>query len=117
MSKYVIKNAWRESVTDFLKRKGFMGPPRYYIRQIILDTLINIAKKDDRICFIGANFPGEIPYVTEGIPLNRVINLGIAESNVITVASDWANEGYIPVIMSMVGFMEEPTTRSFKALA
>ncbi len=101
MSKYVIKNAWRENVTDFLKRKGFTGPPRYYIRQIILDTLTNMAKKDERICFIGADFPGELPYVSEGIPLNRVINLGIAESNVITVASGFANEGYIPVIMSM----------------
>jgi transketolase len=101
MSKYVIKNAWRESVADFLKRKGFTGPPRYYIRQIILDTIIKVAKKDERICFIGADFPGELPYVTEGIPLNRVINLGIAEPNVVTVASGWANEGYIPIIMSM----------------
>jgi len=100
MVKYVRENAWRESPKEFLKKMGFRGPPRYYIRRRIMKVLLKKAKEDERICFVQIDFNPE-DLISQGIPENRVINLGIAEANAAVVASGFAKEGFIPIWMYM----------------
>ena len=54
MVKYVRDNAWNEDPAEFLKKIGFRGPARYYVRQRMMATMMKIAKEDEGICFIGA---------------------------------------------------------------
>ena len=80
-------------------------------RKEILDLLIPYFEKNDRyyllICDCGF---ASIDALKERFP-NRVINLGIQEQNIVSVAQGMAMEGLKPIIYSIMNFL---VMRSFE---
>ena len=116
MVKHVRDHAWREPVDAYLARIGFTEPPRYYTRRIVTDTLIELAKADPRIVFVGADFNPE-SYLAEGIHPYRVINFGIDEANTAVAASGLAKEGLIPVWSMMSWLLGRAYNQIFQSIA
>jgi len=115
MVKYVRENAWREDPAEFLKKIGFDGPPRYYIRRRMMDAIVKMAKEDERICFVLADSNPE-SYIRLGIPENRVLNFGIAEANSVVVASGLAKEGFIPIWINMSWLLGRAYNQIFQSI-
>ena len=74
-------------------------------RRIFIDTLIELAKKDDKIVLIipdvGFNY---IEQFQEIFP-NRFFNFGVTEQSCILIATGLALSGYKPYIYSMTNFV------------
>ena len=75
------------------------------MRLVFSDTLVDLAKKDDRICFITPDMGyGVMDSFKTTFP-DRYFNLGIAEQNVIAVAAGMALSGFKPYVYSVIPFI------------
>ena len=74
-------------------------------RRVFIDTLIELAEKDDKIVLIvpdvGFNY---IEKFKEKFP-DRFFNFGVTEQSVILIASAMALHGFKPYVYSMINFV------------
>ena len=74
-------------------------------RRVFIDTLIELAEKDDRVVLIvpdvGFNY---IEKFQEKFP-TRFFNFGVTEQSVILIASAMALAGFKPYVYSMINFV------------
>ena len=75
------------------------------MRSVFSNTLVDLAKKDDRICFITPDMGYSIMDTFKDTFPDRYFNLGIAEQNVIAVAAGMALSGLKPYVYSIVPFI------------
>lgn len=74
------------------------------MRKSFIDTLTEIAAKDDRIVLLTADLGFKVmDSFIEKFP-DRFINVGVSEQNMIGVATGLAEAGFIPFVYSMVPF-------------
>lgn len=74
-------------------------------RRVFIDTLMELAEKDDKIVFImpdvGFNyvedFSGRFP--------NRIFNFGVTEQSTMIIAAGLALSGFKPYVYSMINFV------------
>ncbi|MBI9096235.1 MAG: transketolase family protein [Sphaerochaeta sp.] len=69
------------------------------LRAIYTDTLIDIAKEDTRLLVLEADLmsaTGTKPFL-EAFP-SRLINVGVAEANMVGIASGLSSQGFIPFV-------------------
>lgn len=72
---------------------------------VYCDTLIEMAKKNDKICVLGADLQrscGPAPF--RDVFPERYFDVGIAEANMTGIASGLSNRGYIPFTNSFAPF-------------
>lgn len=75
------------------------------MRMIFADTLIELAKQDERICLITPDMGyGILDKFQKTFP-NRYFNLGITEQNCMSVASGMALAGLKPYVYSIIPFV------------
>jgi transketolase len=74
------------------------------VRKAFVQTLIGLAEKDDRILLLTGDlgFMALEPFA-EKFP-DRFFNVGVAEQNMVGLASGLAREGFIPYVYSIVPF-------------
>ena len=74
-------------------------------RRIFIDTLIELAEKDDKIILIvpdvGFNY---IEKFQEKFP-NRYFNFGVTEQSIVIIAAAMALDGWKPYVYSMINFV------------
>ena len=84
------------------------------MRKRCLDMVYNLAKKDDRVTFIGSDLsPGLLGQMKEEMP-DRYFMEGIAEANIFGMAAGMAMEGYMPFVNTISTFI---TRRAFEQVA
>ncbi len=74
------------------------------MRKEFIETLVEIAKKDKRIVFLTADLGYTVvePFAQE-FP-ERFFNVGVAEQNMVGLATGLAEAGFIPFVYSIVNF-------------
>lgn len=74
------------------------------MRKIFIDTLVELAEKDERIMLLTADlgFMALEPFIKR-FP-KRYINVGVAEQNMIGVATGLAEAGFMPFVYSIAPF-------------
>ena len=85
-------------------------------RQAFAETLAALARKDDRIVAVCNDSVGSSNLVAfqKEFP-DRLINVGIAEQDMIGVAAGLANGGYIPFVCAAAPFLTGRATEQVKA--
>jgi len=88
------------------------------MRQTCLDMVYELAKKDDRIFFIGSDLgAGTLDKFKEEMP-DRFFMEGISEANIIGMAAGLAMEGKIPYVNTIATFITrrcfDPTFISYR---
>lgn len=84
------------------------------IRKTCLNMVYELAKRDDRIVFIGSDLgPGLLDEMKHEIP-GRWFMEGVSEQNIIGMAAGLAMEGYIPYVNTIATFI---TRRCFEQVA
>ncbi|MFA6317113.1 MAG: transketolase C-terminal domain-containing protein [Elusimicrobiota bacterium] len=74
------------------------------MRKALISTLLDMAQQDDRIVFLTADLGWSVVDVfAERFP-GRFINVGVAEANMMGIATGLAIEGYIPFVYSIATF-------------
>ncbi len=83
------------------------GKPNPSLTHVFGQTLLELAKKDDRIIGITAAMPTGcgMDIVAKELP-DRVIDVGIAEEHALTFASGLACDGVVPVVAIYSSFMQ-----------
>ena len=83
------------------------GKPNPSLTHVFGNTLLELAKKDDRIIGITAAMPTGcgMDIVARELP-DRVIDVGIAEEHALTFASGLACDGVVPVVAIYSSFMQ-----------
>ena len=83
------------------------GSPNPSLTHVFGQTLLELAKKDDRIIGITAAMPTGcgMDIVARELP-DRVIDVGIAEEHALTFASGLACDGVVPVVAIYSSFMQ-----------
>ena len=83
------------------------GSPNPSLTHVFGNTLLELAKKDDRIIGITAAMPTGcgMDIVAKELP-DRVIDVGIAEEHALTFASGLACDGVVPVVAIYSSFMQ-----------
>lgn len=75
------------------------------MRIVFANTLVDLAKKDERICFITPDMGYSIIDNFQNTFPERYFNIGIAEQNVIAVAAGMALAGLKPYVYSVIPFI------------
>ncbi len=75
------------------------------MRIVFANTLVDLAKKDERICFITPDMGYSIIDDFQNTFPERYFNIGIAEQNVIAVAAGMAMAGLKPYVYSVIPFI------------
>lgn len=75
------------------------------MRIVFANTLVELAAKDERICFITPDMGYSIIDDFQNTFPERYFNLGIAEQNVIAVAAGMALAGFKPYVYSVIPFI------------
>ena len=90
--------------------------PTYDCRQTFVDTLIELAQTDERIVAVCNDSVGSsnLGAFAKAFP-NRLINVGIAEQNMVGVAAGLANGGFIPFVCAAGPFLSGRATEQIKA--
>lgn len=84
------------------------------MRKRCLDMVYNLAKKDERVAFIGSDLsPGLLGHMKDEMP-DRYFMEGIAEANIFGMAAGMAMEGYLPYVNTISTFI---TRRAFEQVA
>jgi transketolase len=96
--------------------EGTPGRPGYDCRQIFADTLIALARDDARIVAVCNDSVGSsnLNGFQREFP-DRVINVGIAEQNMVGVAAGLANGGFVPFVCSASPFLTGRALEQIKA--
>jgi len=83
------------------------GKPNPSLTSVFGKTLLELAKKDDRIMGITAAMPTGcgLDIVAKELP-DRVIDVGIAEEHAVTFAAGLACDGVVPVVAIYSSFMQ-----------
>lgn len=92
------------------------GAPTYDCRQTFVETLIELAQTDERIVAVCNDSVGSsnLGAFTKAFP-NRLINVGIAEQNMVGVAAGLANGGFVPFVCAAGPFLSGRATEQIKA--
>ena len=90
--------------------------PTYDCRQTFVDTLIDLAQTDERIVAVCNDSVGSsnLGAFAKAFP-ERLINVGIAEQNMVGVAAGLANGGFIPFVCAAGPFLSGRATEQVKA--
>jgi transketolase len=83
------------------------------MRTVFAKTLLELAKKDSRIMLLTGDLGYSVFEPFEEVLPKQFLNCGIAEQNMMGVASGLAIEGFIPVVYSIVPFA---TMRCFEQI-
>ena len=92
------------------------GAPTYDCRQTFVETLIELAQTDERIMAVCNDSVGSsnLGAFAKAFP-NRLINVGIAEQNMVGVAAGLANGGFVPFVCAAGPFLSGRATEQIKA--
>lgn len=83
------------------------------IRDVLFDTLYEIAKKDEDVIFITADADAfSLKQFKENIP-DRFINIGVSEQNMVNVAAGLSLQGKKPFVYSIIPFL---TMRAYEQI-
>ena len=75
------------------------------MRKRSLDMVYDLARRDDRVVFIGSDLsPGLLAEMKESFP-SRYYMEGIAEANVVGIAAGMALEGFVPYVNTIATFL------------
>src|ERR1035437_5699652 len=90
--------------------------PTFDCRQTFVETLSELAQADDRIVAVCNDSVGSsnLGAFAKTFP-NRLINVGIAEQNMVGVAAGLANGGFIPFVCAARPFLSGRPTQQIKA--
>jgi transketolase len=90
--------------------------PTYDCRQIFVETLIELARENPRIVAVCNDSVGSsnLGAFAKAFP-DRLINVGIAEQNMVGVAAGLANGGFIPFVCAAGPFLSGRATEQIKA--
>lgn len=90
--------------------------PTFDCRQAFVDTLIELAQADPRIVAVCNDSVGSsnLGAFVKQFP-ERLINVGIAEQNMVGVAAGLANGGYLPFVCAAGPFLSGRATEQVKA--
>ncbi len=90
--------------------------PKFDCRQVFAETLMELARSDERIVAVCNDSVGSSNLVAfqEEFP-ERLINVGIAEQNMVGVAAGLANGGFIPFVCSASPFLTGRALEQIKA--
>ena len=84
------------------------------MRKACLNTIYQLAKKNNKIIFIGSDLgPGVLNDFKNTIP-NRFLMEGVSEQSIIGISAGLAMEGYIPYVNTISTFI---TRRCFEQIA
>jgi transketolase len=84
------------------------------MRQTCLNMVYDLAKRDNRVVFIGSDLsPGLLPDMKRDMP-DRWYMEGITEQNVIGMAAGMAREGFVPYVNTIATFI---TRRCYEQVA
>lgn len=84
------------------------------MRKTCIDMVYELAKKDDRVVFVGSDLsPGLLKEMKAEFP-NRYYMEGIAEQNIIGMAAGLALDGYMPYVNTIATFI---TRRCYEQVA
>ena len=92
------------------------GVTTYDCRQTFVDTLIELAEADQRIVAVCNDSVGSsnLGAFAKAFP-DRLINVGIAEQNMVGVAAGLANGGFVPFVCAAGPFLSGRATEQIKA--
>lgn len=92
------------------------GAPTFDCRQAFVDTLLELAQTDRRIVAVCNDSVGSsnLGAFAKAFP-DRLINVGIAEQNMVGVAAGLANGGFIPFVCAAGPFLSGRATEQIKA--
>ena len=92
------------------------GVPTFDCRQTFVDTLLELAQTDKRIVAVCNDSVGSsnLGAFAKAFP-QRLINVGIAEQNMVGVAAGLANGGFIPFVCAAGPFLSGRATEQVKA--
>ena len=90
--------------------------PTYDCRQTFVETLLELAQADERIVAVCNDSVGSsnLGAFAKAFP-NRLINVGIAEQNMVGVAAGLANGGFRPFVCAAGPFLSGRATEQIKA--
>jgi transketolase len=90
--------------------------PTFDCRQTFAETLIELAQADERIVAVCNDSVGSsnLGAFAKAFP-NRLVNVGIAEQNMVGVAAGLANGGFIPFVCAAGPFLSGRATEQIKA--
>lgn len=90
--------------------------PTYDCRQTFVETLLELAQSDTRIVAVCNDSVGSsnLGAFAKAFP-DRLINVGIAEQNMVGVAAGLANGGFIPFVCAAGPFLSGRATEQIKA--
>ena len=90
--------------------------PTFDCRQAFVETLIELAQVDDRIVAVCNDSVGSsnLGAFAKQFP-SRLINVGIAEQNMVGVAAGLANGGFLPFVCAAGPFLSGRATEQVKA--
>ena len=93
-----------------------LGVPTYDCRQTFVETLLELAQTDSRIVAVCNDSVGSsnLGAFAKAFP-KRLINVGIAEQNMVGVAAGLANGGFIPFVCAAGPFLSGRATEQIKA--
>ncbi len=84
------------------------------MRKTCLNMVYELAKKDERVVFVGSDLgPGVLDEMKHSMP-NRFYMEGVSEQNIIGLAAGLAMEGFIPYVNTIATFI---TRRCFEQVA
>ncbi len=92
------------------------GTPTFDCRQTFVETLLELAQADNRIVAVCNDSVGSsnLGAFAKAFP-DRLINVGIAEQNMVGVAAGLANGGLIPFVCAAGPFLSGRATEQIKA--
>src|SRR5580658_5156121 len=74
------------------------------MRKMFVETLVNLAEQDERVMLLTGDLGfGVVEPFMSKFP-KRFINVGVAEQNMVGVATGLAESGFIPFVYSIVTF-------------
>ena len=75
------------------------------MRKALADTLSTLSEKDDRIIFLTGDLGfGVFDEFKNKFP-EKYINVGVAESQMVSMSAGLAMEGYKPIVYSIASFL------------
>jgi transketolase len=95
---------------------GLLSAPTFDCRQAFADELAELARSDDRIVAVCNDSVGSSNLVAfrKEFP-NRLINVGIAEQDMVGIAAGLANAGFVPFVSAAAPFLTGRAMEQIKA--